>query len=200
MCAITMSKSNTANRNITATNANIFVFPTLNILYVCLCTVTDTLSYLPVKDTPCTKLDVTVNCSCLLVWAILDTQVPDKGKKYCLSLLVQEILSQRSETWNDNINIQLHNRSLSNAKLCDVWNSGAYVKKHRARRSKCALEFSPQLFMRQNRINSSSCSLESPLKILKGKFKQLPSLAMISTENLSIDTSALSTLQPWGRD
>ena len=29
----------------------------------------------------------------------------DQGTKYCLSLLVQEILSQRPETWNDNINI-----------------------------------------------------------------------------------------------
>ena len=33
--------------------------------------------------------------------------------------------------------------NLSNAKLCDVWNSEAYVKKHFARPSKCALEFSP---------------------------------------------------------
>jgi hypothetical protein len=103
------------------------------------------LSYPPVKVTPCTKLYLTVNCYGLLVWALLGTQVQDQGKKYCLSLLVQESLSQRSEMWNDNINIQLHNKSLSNAKLCDVWNSEAYVKKHRARRPKCALEFGPLL-------------------------------------------------------
>jgi len=36
-------------------------------------------------------------------------------------------------------------------------------------------------------------------EILKGKAKQLASLAMISTQKLSIDPSAHSTLQPWGR-
>jgi hypothetical protein len=46
--------------------------------------------------------------------------VLDRGNEYCLSLLVQEIMSQRSETWNDNINIQWHDKSLTNAKLCDV--------------------------------------------------------------------------------
>ena len=136
---------------------------TLNILYVCLCTVPEILSYLPVKVTPCTKLDLTDKCSCLRVWTILGTQLRDQGKKYHLSLLVQEILSQRSETWNDNINIKLHDNSLSNAKLCDVWNSEAYVKKHWARQSECDLEFSPQLFMWQNSINSTSCSLQSLL-------------------------------------
>jgi len=37
-----------------------------------------------------------------------------------------------------------------------------------------------------------------PFELLKGKFKQLPSLAVISTQNLSIDPLAHSTLQPWG--
>jgi hypothetical protein len=101
----------------------------------------DILSYLTVKDTPCTELDVMINSSCLFVWAILGTQVQDQGKKNCLSLLLQEILSQRSETWNNNVNIQLHEKSLSNAKLCDVWNCEAYVMKHRARKYKCALQF-----------------------------------------------------------
>jgi hypothetical protein len=133
MGEINISKSNTTNGNITATNANSFVLPTLTILYVCPFTVPDILSYPTLKSTPFTKLDLKVNCSCLLVWAILGTQVQGQGKKYCLSLLVQEILSQRSEMWNDNINIQLHNKSLSNAKLYDVWNSEAYVRKHCAR-------------------------------------------------------------------
>ena len=46
----------------------------------------------------CTKLDVTVNRSCLLVWAVLGTQLQGQGKKYCLSLLVQEMSITR--IWN----------------------------------------------------------------------------------------------------
>jgi hypothetical protein len=60
MVEINMSKSNTTNRNVSANNVNSFVFPILNILYVCLCTVPDILSYLTMKVTPFTKLDLPV--------------------------------------------------------------------------------------------------------------------------------------------
>jgi len=67
MCTINMSKSNTTNHNITDTIVNSFALPKLNIPYVCPCTMPDILSYITVKDRPCTKLNVTVNRSCLLV-------------------------------------------------------------------------------------------------------------------------------------
>ena len=68
-----------------------------------------------------------------------------QGNNYCLSLLAQEILQLWSESCNDNINFQLHNKSLSNAKWSDVWNSENYVKEHWTTRSKCYLQFIPLL-------------------------------------------------------